>query len=144
MPILAHDPAPVAATPHCPAYAPTQSPGPPRPLKDEFRSLPGSTPERVRELAWRPAHRFGDQTSIGFYIMVLSGEYGAARVEGLLAAYGAGRSRLVRLYEAGQSSAACGVAGGRRYYRARSNPTIVRLIAGVIPVRYIPQLLFRV
>ena len=102
VPILAHDPAPVAATPTVPAYAPTQSPAPPRPLKDEFKTLPGSPPERVRELAWRTAHRFGDQTSIGFYIMVLTlVSTGAAPVDRLLAAYGAGEKSIGKAMRSG-------------------------------------------
>ena len=64
--------APVAATPPSLALSPTTPQGPVRPLRDEFKSLPGSTPNRVRELAWRLAHRLGDACSIGFYVMVLT------------------------------------------------------------------------
>ena len=92
----------VASTPPTPAVAalgtdthasaPTISP---RPLKDEFKTLPGSSPDRVRTLAWRLAHHLQDVASIGFFIMCLGlVASGSVPVERVLAAFvAADRSR---------------------------------------------------
>ena len=78
-----------------PPTGPATPSGPPRPLKDEFRTLPGAAPDRVRALAWRLAHHLRDTTSVGFFVMVLSlVAAGSAPVERLMAAYvAADRSR---------------------------------------------------
>jgi Helix-turn-helix domain len=77
------------------APSPATPPGPPRPLKDEFRTLPGAAPDHVRTLAWRLAHHLRDTASVGFFVMVLSlVAAGSAPVERLMAAYvAADRSR---------------------------------------------------
>ena len=78
-----------------PPTGPATPPGPPRPLKDEFRTLPSAAPDRVRSLAWRLAHHLRDTASVGFFVMVLSlVAAGSAPVERLMAAYvAADRSR---------------------------------------------------
>ena len=85
----------VASSRAAPAPSPATPPGPPRPLKDEFRTLPGAAPDRVRSLAWRLAHHLRDTASVGFFVMVLSlVAAGSAPVERLIAAYvAADRSR---------------------------------------------------
>jgi DNA-binding MarR family transcriptional regulator len=85
----------VASSCTTPPTGPATPPGPPRPLKDEFRTLPGAAPDRVRALAWRLAHHLRDTASVGFFVMVLSlVAAGSAPVERLMAAYvAADRSR---------------------------------------------------
>ena len=85
----------VASSRTTPPTGPATPPGPPRPLKDEFRTLPGAAPDRVRSLAWRLAHHLRDTASVGFFVMVLSlVAAGSAPVDRLLAAYvAADRSR---------------------------------------------------
>ena len=85
----------VASSRTTPPTGPATPPGTPRPLKDEFRTLPGAAPDRVRTLAWRLAHHLRDTASVGFFVMVLSlVAAGSAPVERLMAAYvAADRSR---------------------------------------------------
>ena len=85
----------VASSCTTPPTDPATPPGPPRPLKDEFRTLPGAAPDHVRSLAWRLAHHLRDTASVGFFVMVLSlVAAGSAPVERLIAAYvAADRSR---------------------------------------------------
>ena len=85
----------VASSHTTPPTGPATPPGPPRPLKDEFRTLPGAAPDRVRALAWRLGHHLRDTASVGFFVMVLSlVAAGSAPVERLMAAYvAADRSR---------------------------------------------------
>ena len=85
----------VASSRTTPVPSPATPPGPPRPLKDEFRTLPGAVPDRVRALAWRLGHHLRDTASVGFFVMVLSlVAAGSAPVERLMAAYvAADRSR---------------------------------------------------
>jgi hypothetical protein len=94
-PILAPNPAPVAAPPIHRPPAPTQSVGPVMPLLDELKSVgPGTAPGEVRRIAARLCAALCDPGSLGGYIATIS-----KVVAGTLS-----RDRLISAYKAGLGS----------------------------------------